>query len=113
MAYRYDGTRHIVCAAQVPIVSELKHTALGQPKSWTWSNGDKAERTYDADGRMTANEFASYVYDAGSRITGITQHLWASRTVSGVVTPDSGPGLDSGLQRQGGAFVPTFTWVVM
>ena len=31
---------------------------------------------------MTANEFASYTYDAAGRITGITQQLWAQRTVT-------------------------------
>ena len=34
---------------------------------------------------MTSNEFASYTYDAASRITGITQNLWASRTVTQVI----------------------------
>ena len=37
------------------------------------------------DGRMTGNEFANYTYDAASRITGITQNLWASRTVTQVI----------------------------
>ena len=60
----------------------LSYTALGQPKSWTWFNGDAATRTFDADGRMTANEFASYGYDAASRITSITQNLWATRGAS-------------------------------
>ncbi|MGH6624940.1 MAG: DUF6531 domain-containing protein, partial [Burkholderiaceae bacterium] len=63
----------------VPFVSNLTHTALGQPKSWNWSSGDSASRSFDADARMTANEFASYQYDAASRITGIAQSLWARR----------------------------------
>ncbi|MES2975768.1 MAG: RHS repeat-associated core domain-containing protein [Pseudomonadota bacterium] len=64
-------------------VSNLTWTALNQPRSWTWSSGDSANRTFDADGRMTANEFASYSYDAASRITGITQQLWAASTAKG------------------------------
>lgn len=31
---------------------------------------------------MPGNEFASYRFDAASRITGITQNLWASRTAN-------------------------------
>jgi RHS repeat-associated protein len=69
-----------------PFVSDLTYTALQQPKSWTWASGDSASRTFDTDGRMTANEFASYTYDAASRITGITQNLWASGIVNGKLT---------------------------
>ncbi|MBC5765647.1 RHS repeat-associated core domain-containing protein [Ramlibacter albus] len=65
----------------VALVSNLKHTPLGQPKSWDWFNGAKANRTFDQDGRMTSNEFARYTYDAAARMVGITQDLWASRSV--------------------------------
>ena len=60
----------------IGFVTNLAHTALGQPRAWSWFNGDAASRSFDADGRMTANEFANYIYDAASRITGITQQLW-------------------------------------
>ncbi|MFC5497343.1 RHS repeat-associated core domain-containing protein [Caenimonas terrae] len=63
----------------VPFVSNITHTALGQPRTWAWTSGDQASRTFDTDGRMSATEFSSYVYDAAGRITGITQGLWASR----------------------------------
>ena len=69
----------------VPFVSGISYTALNQPKAWTWASGDAAARTFDADGRMTSNEFAAYTFDAASRITGITQNLWASRTVTQVI----------------------------
>ena len=69
----------------VPFVSAISYTALGQPKAWNWANGASAVRTFDADGRMTSNELASYTFDAASRITGITQNLWASRTVTQVI----------------------------
>lgn len=62
--------------------SGIQYTALGQPKAWAWNSGDRAARTFDADGRMTSNEFAAYTYDAASRITSISQSLWASRTVT-------------------------------
>jgi len=71
-------------------VTNLTYTALGQPKAWNWNcltgsgasaastaNCDSASRTFDANGRMTANEFASYSFDAAGRITNITQNLWA------------------------------------
>ena len=60
-----------------PFVTGLAYTALNQPKTWDWNSGDTARRSFDADARMTHNEFASYGYDAASRITGITQNLWA------------------------------------
>ncbi len=96
--YQRDGTGQIAGIdtqapgkTQTPFVSNLTHTALGQPKAWTWSNGDSANRTFDTDGRMVSNEFASYVYDAASRITGITQHLWATSTATGTVTTYTTP----------------------
>lgn len=74
----------------LPLVTNLTYTALGQPKSWNWNcltgngaaaastaNCDSASRSFDANGRMVTNEFASYSYDAAGRITGITQNLWA------------------------------------
>ncbi|MGE0331756.1 MAG: DUF6531 domain-containing protein, partial [Ramlibacter sp.] len=74
-----------------PFVQNLTHTALGQPQAWTWSTGDSANRAFDTDGRMASNEFASYIYDAANRITGITQHLWASSTATGTVTTYTTP----------------------
>jgi RHS repeat-associated protein len=68
-----------------PFASNITYTALGQPKAWSWANGDLALRAFDADGRITSNEFAAYSFDAASRITGITQQLWASRTVTQVI----------------------------
>jgi RHS repeat-associated protein len=68
-----------------PFASDLAYTALGQPRSWRWNSGDSASRSFDADGRMTGNEVASYSWDAASRITAITQSLWASKTVTQVI----------------------------
>jgi RHS repeat-associated protein len=62
----------------IPLVTGLMYTALGQARSWSWFNGDSASRSFDADGRMTANEFARYGFDAAGRITSITQNLWAA-----------------------------------
>jgi YD repeat-containing protein len=80
-----EPASHGKTPAVIPFVSDLTHTALGQPKSWRWVNGDTASRSFDTDGRMTQSEIASYSYDAASRITGITQSLWAQRTVTTVV----------------------------
>jgi RHS repeat-associated protein len=73
----------------VPFVTGISYSALQQPLGWSWvhcetaagtpaATCDSATRTFDAAGRMTANEFAAYQFDAASRITGITQKLWAS-----------------------------------
>jgi RHS repeat-associated protein len=81
--------------ATTTLISNLSHTALNQPKAWSWNcitgnlytpavqaNCDAATRSFDADGRITATEFSTLSYDAASRIIGITQSLWASRTVT-------------------------------
>ncbi|WP_374670067.1 RHS repeat-associated core domain-containing protein [Ramlibacter sp.] len=62
---------------EVPFLSGLTYTALGQPRAWNWFNGDTASRTFDTDGRMTANDFASYTWDPAGRITRISQSLTA------------------------------------
>lgn len=64
----------------VPLMFGLRYTASGQPRSWFWSNGEEASRSFDLDGRMTRDEFAEYVYDAAGRITGISQKLWVRNT---------------------------------
>jgi RHS repeat-associated protein len=84
--------------ATTTLISNLTHTALNQPKAWSWNcitgnlytpaiqpNCDAATRSFDADGRITATEFSTLSYDAASRITQITQNLWASRTVTQTV----------------------------
>ena len=69
-------------AASNPLVSNIVWNPLGQPLSWTWDFADTsattalaAARTFDTAGRLTANEFASYQYDAAGRIVQITQKL--------------------------------------
>lgn len=61
----------------IGFVTDIEYTALGQPHDWRWISGVLATRTFDTDGRMTNNEFGSYVRDAAGRITAITQTLWA------------------------------------
>ncbi len=95
----------------VPFVSGIAYNALQQPTVWNWTHcgnspvagtGRSPSATscvnatcaYDSAGRMTANELASYQFDTASRITGISQNLWASlvttstfsSTASGTVT---------------------------
>ena len=82
----------------IPFVAGLAYTALNQPKAWSWNcnagatpgaapiSCGAASRSYDTDGRMTANEFASYGYDSASRITSLTQNLWASLITTDPVT---------------------------
>ena len=64
-------------------MSNLTHTALGQPKAWTWFSGDTASRTFDNDGRATGSEIATLGYDAAGRITSVTQKLWMQQTGRG------------------------------
>ncbi len=84
VSYLSNGGRvtSIMLAASVkdiakPFVNAITYTALNQVKSWLWASGDSANRAFDSDGRMSANEFASYSYDPASRITAITQNLYA------------------------------------
>ncbi len=60
------------------LVTGLAWNPMGQPTAWNWAfvPGLAASRSYDTAGRMTANEFASYVYDAAGRITSLTQNLF-------------------------------------
>jgi RHS repeat-associated protein len=73
----------------MPFVTGISYSALQQPLGWSWAHCetttgtpaatcDSAARSFDAAGRMTANEFAAYQFDPASRITGITQKVWAS-----------------------------------
>jgi len=92
--------------ALAPFVSELAYTALGQPRSWRWASGDAAARLFDTDGRMAGNEFASYSFDAASRITAITQSLWAG-------TGSAGSAGSADRAGSGSANYKTaFTWLV-
>ena len=82
----------------IPFVAGLAYTALNQPKAWSWNCNagatpgaapipcGSASRSFDADGRMAANEFAAYSYDSASRITSITQNLWASLVTTDPLT---------------------------
>jgi RHS repeat-associated protein len=75
----------------LPFVNGITYTAWLQPQSWIWGNGDTASRSFDREGRMTANEFASYGYDAAGRVTTVTQNLWYDASGSGSGGPRSAP----------------------
>jgi RHS repeat-associated protein len=95
-------TTKIGSAATLPFVQNLQYTALEQPKAWNWAHCTTASvalpgsstpctaasRSFDADGRMSSSSIASYQFDSNSRITGITQNLYAQRSVSS--TPTTG-----------------------
>jgi RHS repeat-associated protein len=84
-------TTKIGTAAARPFVDNLSYTALGQPKAWSWAHCTTAtlalgpctseQRSFDADARMLSSAVATLQYDAASRITAITQNLWAQRSV--------------------------------
>jgi RHS repeat-associated protein len=101
-------------AAVQPFVQNLSYTALGQPKAWSWAHCTAAtltlgpctseQRSFDADARMLSSFVASYQYDAASRITAITQNLWAQRSV----TTTSGTTTSSTLQN----YTTPISWAI-
>ncbi len=56
-----------------PLLSTIAYQPFGQPKSWTWSNGEIYTRSFDSDGRIAAYPLApdtrNLTYDAAGRIT--------------------------------------------
>jgi RHS repeat-associated protein len=101
-------TTKIGTAAARPFVDNLSYTALGQPKGWSWAHCTTAtlalgpctseQRSFDADARMLSSAVANYQYDAKSRITAITQNLWAERSVPALSVP-GGSGTATVTQR--------------
>jgi RHS repeat-associated protein len=79
LTHLYDGTGRLIQLGWngSPLVTGITWNPMGQPIAWNWAfvPGLTASRTYDTAARMTANEFASYVYDAAGRITSLTQNL--------------------------------------
>jgi len=80
LAYQHDGTGRLVQINRngSPLVTGIAWNPMGQPTAWTWAFAGSlnANRGYDAAGRLTWTEFASYVYDAAGRITSLTQKLF-------------------------------------
>ncbi len=80
LTHLYDGTGRLVQLSWngSPLVTGITWNPMGQPTAWNWAfvPGLAASRSYDTAGRMTATEFASYVYDAAGRITSLTQNLF-------------------------------------
>ncbi len=80
LGYQYDATGRLVQLDWngSPLVTGIAWNPMGQPTAWNWAfvPGLAASRSYDTAGRMTATEFASYVYDAAGRITSLTQNLF-------------------------------------
>ena len=75
-----------------PTRTGLAYTPLGQAKAWAWawalpaSGAVAASRMFDADARMASNNFATYGYDSASRLTSISQTLWASQAGASAYT---------------------------
>ncbi|TFY98725.1 RHS repeat-associated core domain-containing protein [Ramlibacter rhizophilus] len=64
-------------APRQPWITDIRYTGLGQPSGWQWRSGARAQRSFDAAGRITATEFAQFTHDAAGRIAAIDQTLWA------------------------------------
>ncbi|WP_162487127.1 MULTISPECIES: RHS repeat-associated core domain-containing protein [unclassified Variovorax] len=80
LLHDYDATGRLVQLSWngSPLVTGIAWNPMGQPTAWNWAfvPGLVASRSYDTAGRMTATEFANYVYDAAGRITSLTQNLF-------------------------------------
>ncbi|MGH7745866.1 MAG: hypothetical protein ACREQ5_13965, partial [Candidatus Dormibacteria bacterium] len=55
-----------------PLVSNISYKPFGAPRAWTLANGELGSRSYDLDGRITADPVETIGYDTGSRITSWT-----------------------------------------
>ncbi|MDR6536758.1 RHS repeat-associated protein [Variovorax soli] len=97
LAHGYDATGRLVQLSWngSALVSGIAWNPMGQPTAWRWAFAPNlvATRSYDTAGRMTATEFASYVYDAAGRITSLTQNLFqpgdSDPTHSSIASADS------------------------
>lgn len=97
LLHDYDATGRLVQLSWngAPLVTGIAWNPMGQPTAWNWAfvPGLAASRSYDTAGRMTATEFASYVYDAAGRITSLTQNLFqpgdSDPTHSSIASADS------------------------
>jgi RHS repeat-associated protein len=79
------------------ILSGITWNALGQPLGWKWAFTDStilpsktatfsASRSYNTAGQQTANEVASYTYDADGHISSLTQKLRTPATTKATDT---------------------------
>jgi RHS repeat-associated protein len=56
-----------------PLVSNVDWEPFSDPTAWTLGNGETDRRTYDMDGRVTADSVDSVIgYDAASRVSNVT-----------------------------------------
>jgi RHS repeat-associated protein len=79
------------------ILTGITWNALGQPLGWKWAFTDStilpnktatfsASRSYNTAGQQTANEVASYTYDADGHISSLTQKLRTPATTKATDT---------------------------
>lgn len=56
-----------------PLVGKIEYEPYAGPRSWTLGNGENDGRTFDQDGRITADGSDNLItYDANSRVTSVT-----------------------------------------
>jgi len=93
VTYQYNANHQITgitlgTGTPITILSNITYEPFGPVKSWTWGNATIMNRSFDADGRITAMasggvlSFNPITYDNASRITGITDTLTSANSWS-------------------------------
>jgi len=78
VSYGFDGKGQIssINVNGQALLTNILYQPFGPAKGWTWGNGSTYARAFDQDGRVSSYPLSTglraLTYDAGSRITGIT-----------------------------------------
>ncbi len=70
------------------VVSNVIYRPFGPPQQWTFGSGRAVNRSFDLDGRMTANPIGTVVYDDASRITQAYGHSYGYDVLDRVTSMD-------------------------
>ena len=75
--YNANGRVNFVTINGVAAMSDIQYQAFGPIKSWKDRRNNLVTRSYDQDGRMTANPIGAVSYDDASRIAGAYGRTYA------------------------------------
>jgi RHS repeat-associated protein len=79
VSYTYNSNHQVtgISVNGIPVLDSATYEPFGAVSGWTWGNGTRTVRSYDADGNVSAIASAgskSYSYDSASRIAAITDN---------------------------------------